>query len=171
MKIRVPLIQTAVAATLAFAALRCAAQTMPATDGETLSGKHIVPADAVRGHIVILVAGFSHAAGMQCGAWMKAVHDDIALKDISAFEFAMLEKAPGMLRGAIKNGMRKGMSPAEQDQFVVMTQDQKLWEKFFDVENDKDPYVVMLDANGNVLWHGHGAAANLEPLLKRALKQ
>jgi len=83
---------------------------------------------------------------------------------------AMLEKAPGMIRGMIKNGMRKGLSPAEQDQIVVMTQDQKLWEKFFGVENDKDPYVVLLDAQGTVLWHGHGPAATLEPELRAASK-
>ncbi len=51
----------------------------------------------------------------------------------------------------------------------MLTQDEKLWQKYFDVSTDKDPYVVMIDAKGNIVWHGHGAAANLEPLLRSAL--
>jgi len=30
--------------------------------------------------------------------------------------------------------------------------------------------VVMIDATGKVLWRGHGAAAELEPQLKTALR-
>jgi hypothetical protein len=144
---------------------------MPGTAGETLSGKRLVPADAVRGHAAILVAGFSHDGGMQCGPWMKAIHGDAALTGVAAYELAMLEKAPAIIRGVIKSGMRKGTTPEEQNQIVVMTKDQAEWEKYFGVGDDKEPYVVMLDAHGDVVWHGHGPAARLEPLLKDALKQ
>jgi hypothetical protein len=37
----------------------CPAQSLPSTAGETLSGKPIVLADAVRGRTAVLVAGFS----------------------------------------------------------------------------------------------------------------
>jgi len=170
MRMRIRLLQTAVPALLMSTALLCAGQAIPVTAGETLSGKRVVPAQAVRGHAAILIAGFSHDAGMQSGAWRKAVRSDATLNGTAVYELAMLEKAPGMIRGMIKNGMCKGLSPAEQDQIVVMTQDQKLWEKFFGVENDKDPYVVLLDAQGTVLWHGHGPAATLEPELRAAPK-
>lgn len=144
---------------------------MPGTAGETLNGKRIVPADVVRGHVAILVAGFSHDGGMQCGPWMKAIHADDALKGVAAYELAILEKAPGIIRGVIKSGMRKGTTPEEQNQIVVMTRDQALWEKYFAVVDEKVPYVVMLDANGDVVWHGHGPAASVEPQLRAALKQ
>jgi hypothetical protein len=143
---------------------------MPLTAGETLSGKHVVLAELARGHEVILVAGFSREAGKQSGAWRKAVHADSALNRMPLYELAMLEGAPGMIHGMIKSGMRKGVPPTDQDQVIVVTQDQKLWEKFFGVESDKDPYVVMLNAKGEVIWHGHGPADRLEPLLKGALK-
>lgn len=167
----------AVARLLAFGVLiagstaTCVAQSMPATVGETLSGKHVKPADEVRERAVILVAGFSHDAGVQCGAWMKAIEGDATLKQFSVYELAMLEKAPGMLRGMIKSGMRKGLSPAEEDQIVVMTQDQEQWEKFFGVGDRGSPYVVVLNAQGDVVWHGHGQAADVEPELSRAVKQ
>lgn len=167
MRICIFLIHTAIVVSTA---TLCTAQAIPATAGETLSGKHVVPSELIAGHEVILVAGFSHDAGMQSGAWRKAARADSALNGIPLYELAMLEKAPGMIRGMIKSGMRRGMPPAEQDLIIVLTRDQKLWEKFFSVEDDKDPYVVLLDAKGNVIWHGHGPAEQLEPLLKDALK-
>jgi len=165
------LLHTIVTAVLIGAGVVCVAQQTPSTAGETLSGKHVVPAELVRSHVSILVAGFSHDAGMQSGEWRKAIGADSALNGIPAYELAMLGKAPGMIRGMIKSGMRKGVSPAEQEQIIVITQDQEQWEKYFAVENDKDPYVVLLDAAANVIWHGHGMAAKLEPELRTALKQ
>ena len=107
---------------------------------------------------------------MQCGPWLKAIRADTSLNGVALYELAMLEKAPGIIRGVIKSGMRKGTTLAEQNEIVVMTKDQAQWEKYFGVSDDKDPYVLMLDAKGDVVWHGHGPATRLEPLLKNALK-
>jgi hypothetical protein len=142
---------------------------MPATAGETLSGKRIVLADAARGHRTVLVAGFSHDGGIGCGEWMKAIRGDAALAGVDVYEIAMLEGAPGIFRGMIKSGMRKGMSPAEQARSVVLTQDDKAWEKYFAVLNAQEPQVMLLDADGNVLWRGHGAASAVEAELRNAV--
>lgn len=170
-KVRSVLLVLLVSAGITSRATSAVSQTMPTTGGETLSGKHLKPADAVKARTAILVAGFSHDGGMRCGAWMKAVEGDPVLKDVAVLELAMLEKAPGILRGMIKNGMRQGVSAQEQDRIVVMTQDQKQWEKFFGVGDEKDPYILLLDEKGDVLWHGHGAASDLEPQLRNALEK
>jgi hypothetical protein len=146
------------------------AQPIPRTAGETLSGKQIVLAQAVRGHPAILVAGFSHAAGNGTGAWVKAIHADPALAGIPVYEIAQIAGAPSLIRGLIRSGMKKGVPPAEHDSFVVLTQDEKPWRNYFEVSDDQVPYVMMIDATGKVLWRGHGAAAELEPQLKNALK-
>jgi hypothetical protein len=142
---------------------------MPATAGETLSGQHVKPSDLVKGHTAVLIAGFSHEAGMHSGAWRKAVTSDPAMQGVLVLELAMLEKAPGLIRGMIKSGMRKDVSPPGQDRIVVMTQDQTRWEKFFGVSDDKVPYVILLNERGDVVWSGHGQAAELEPELRKAL--
>lgn len=139
---------------------------MPTTVGETLSGKKIVLAEAVRVHMTVLVAGFSHDGGIACGDWMKAIHGDAALAGVDVYEIAMLEGAPGILRGIIKSGMRKGMSSAQQERNVVLTQDEKLWEKYFAVSNAQEPQVMLLDTQGNVVWRGHGAASAVEAELR-----
>ena len=146
------------------------AQEMPKTPGETLSGKHVVIADEVRGHAAVLVAGFSREGGNGTAAWVKAIHADSALAGTAVYEIAQIAGAPGLIRGMIRSGMKKSVPPAEHDTFVVLTQDDKPWRTYFDVGDDQVPYVVMIDANGKVLWRGHGSAADLEPKLKDALK-
>jgi hypothetical protein len=146
------------------------APAIPRTSGETLSGKPLVLADAVRGHLVVLIAGFSKDAGPPCGDWAKAVRADSALAAATTYQIASLESAPGFVRGMIKGAMRKGLSAPEQDSFVILTQDEKLWRAYFGVAEEKEPYVVLIDPAGNIRWHGHGAAKDLEPLLNAALR-
>lgn len=157
-----------VTAVVVLAATASPAQTLPATQGETLSGKKIVPAEAVRGHASVLVAGFSREAGDGAGAWAKAIRADPAMQGVAMVQIAMLEKAPAFVRGMIKSGMRKGLSGPEQESFVVLTQDDGPWRSYFQVADDKEPYVVAIDASGKIVWHGHGSAKDLEPQLRAA---
>jgi len=146
------------------------AQALPSTAGETLSGKPIVVADAVRGHAAVLIAGFSREGGNGAGDWAKAIHADPAMAHTTVFQISMLAGAPGFIRGMIKSGIKKGVPPADQDRFVVLTTDEQLWKNFFGVTADSDPYVVVIDAQGRVVWHGHGSASQLEPQLRTAIQ-
>lgn len=153
----------------AFMTLPVIGQEIPKTAGETLSGARVVLADEVRGHAAVLVAGFSREGGNGTGAWVKAIHADTALSGMAVYQVAQIAGAPGLIRGMIKSGMRRGVPVGEQDHFVVLTQDEKPWRSYFDVGDDQVPYVAMIDATGKVLWRGHGAAAELEMQLKKAL--
>ena len=64
----------------------------------------------------------------------------------------------------------KGTPAAQQDYFVVLTEDESPWKNYFNVSTDKEAYVVLIDASGRTLWRGHGPAANLEPQMKAALR-
>ena len=152
-----------------FLSLPAGAQQLPKTSGETLSGKHLVLADDVRGHPAALVAGFTRKGGNGTGAWVKAIRADGALGGLRVYQIAQIAGAPGLIRGMIKSGMKNSVPAAEHDSFVVLTLDEKLWRNYFDVGDDQVPYVVMIDAAGKVLWRGHGTAANLEPKMKAAL--
>jgi hypothetical protein len=154
----------------ALPALKGWGQEVPNTAGETLTGKRIVLAEQVRGHAVVLVAGFSREGGNGTAAWVKAIHADPALNKLVVYEIAEIAGAPSLIRGMIKSGMKKGVPAAEQDSFVVLTQDEKPWRSYFGVGDDKVPYVVLLDSSGKVLWHGHGSAAELEGQLRAAAR-
>ena len=143
---------------------------MPRTPGDTLSGKHIVLADLVRGRSAILVAGFSREGGNGTGAWVKAIQADPALSGIPVYEIAQIAGAPGLIRGLIRGSMKKSVPAAQHETFVVLTADDKPWRSYFQVADDNVPYVLMIDAAGKVLWRGHGSPAGQEPQLKSAVK-
>jgi hypothetical protein len=146
------------------------AQALPATPGETLSGKRIVLADVVHGHNTVLVAGFSRQAGPGSGDWVKAIHADPAFAGTEVYQVAMLADAPSLMRGMIRSGMKKGVSSADQDRFVVLTEDENSWKSYFDVTTKSELYVALIDPAGKTLWHGHGRAANLESQVRAALR-
>ena len=146
------------------------AQTVPGTAGETLSGRKVAVAESIRGHVAVLIAGFSKDAGGESAAWSKAVHGDPALGGAVVFQLVMLERAPGFVRPMIKSGMRSGMSAVEQSECVILTADEAMWRSYFGVSNDKEPWVALVDAGGRVVWHGHGAAKTLEPLMRQAVR-
>ena len=145
------------------------AQALPATAGETLSGKQIVLADVLRGHTAVLVAGFSREGGAGTGDWVKALRADPALSGALIYQIAQIAGAPGFMRGMIRNGMKNGLTPAQQETFVVLTEGQRAWKDFFGVGTDKEPYVLMLDPSGKVLWRGHGPAS-MEPQMRESLR-
>ncbi len=157
-----------VCAAAAFTVPSCLSQSLPVTAGETVSGRRIVLSEAVRGHQTVLVAAFSRAGSSGASAWARAVHADSALAGSAVYQIAMLEPVPNFARRMIESTLRRKLSAAEQDNFVVLTQDEKLWQSYFEVTSDHDPYVVFIDANGKVIWHGHGPAS-LEPELKAVL--
>lgn len=144
-------------------------QAFPGTAGETLSGKRIVLADALRGHVSVLVAGFSREAGSKTSGWIKLLQADPAFAHVLIYQVAEIAAAPSFVHGMIRRGMKKGLTPAQQDLFVVLTEDEDKWRAFFHVTTDADPHVVLMDAQGKVLWHGHGTAQYLEPLVRAAL--
>jgi hypothetical protein len=141
---------------LAMAAIGCRAQTMPATEGETLSGHRVVLAKAIQGHASIVIGSFSKDAGSACEEWSKAIQGDSALASVPVYQAANLERAPDFVRGMIKSSMRKQMPVSIQDRFVIFTQGDAEWRSYFGV------------TTGQVRWHGHGTAASLEPLVKAA---
>jgi ATP10 protein len=151
-------------------AISAMSQSLPVTAGESLSGHSVVLAQAVRGHASLVIGSFSKEAGSSCEEWSKQVHADAAMSSVNVYQMAELEQAPGFIRGMVKSALRKQVPAAWQDDFVVLTQDGKLWRDYFGVTNDKDPWIVLLDADGKVLWHGHGQASTLEPLVRGALK-
>jgi hypothetical protein len=107
-----------------------AAQSLPATAGESLSGHAVVLAEAVRGHASLVIGSFSKEAGSACEEWSKQVHADAAMGSVTVYQMAELEQAPGFIRGIVKSALRKQVPAAWQDDFVVLTQDGKLWRDY-----------------------------------------
>jgi len=165
----------AVAAILLTMGLTCWAQSLPPTVGETLAGQRVVLAEAVRGYTTVLLISFSREAGAASDAWSQKLHSDPAFATVALYRAVLLEAAPGLVRGLIKAALRRQLSSAEQQRYVVLVRDEAQWRDVCNTGTDKAsldkmPCVLLLGADGQVRWRGEGTPDSLLPQLKTALR-
>ena len=129
-----------------------AAQNLPSTAAESLSGHKMEFPAALAGHVAVCVFGFSKEAGDRGKPWMKRLNQD----GINAWSVANLEKAPSFVRGMIRSSMRKGTPASQLDHFLILTKDAKAWEQAVGSKHDSLPVVVLLDAGGRIVWAYEG---------------
>jgi hypothetical protein len=130
-----------------------AADALPVTPAETLTGKKVQFPTALEGKAAVCVFGFSKEAGDRTKEWMTQLNHD----GINAWSVANLEKAPAFVRGMIRSSMRKGTPPSQADHFLIMTKDEKDWAHILALKQDKQPVVAVLDADGKILWTYEGS--------------
>ncbi len=129
-----------------------AAENLPVTPAETLSGQKLSFPAALAGKPAVCVFGFSREAGDRTKDWMTLLSKD----GVNAWSIANLESAPGLVRGMIRSSMRKGTPPAQIEHSLVMTKDEQAWKRTLGVRDDKLPFVVLLDAAGKAVWTYEG---------------
>ncbi len=129
-----------------------AAENLPVTPAETLSGHKLEFPTALAGKTAVCVFGFSKGAGDRTKVWMERLSHD----GIDAWSVANLEKAPAMVRGMIRGGMRKGTPASQLDHSLIMTKDEQIWRQALGVKQDNLPVVVLLDSSGQIFWKYEG---------------
>jgi hypothetical protein len=135
-----------------FASLAFAAETLPVTPAETLSGQKLEFPTAALGKPAVYVFGFSKTAGDKVKPWMARLSQD----GINCWSIANLEGAPSLVRGMIRSSMRKGTPEPLLDRSLVMTKDARGWKQALAVKQDHLPVAVLVDAMGKVLWTYEG---------------
>lgn len=144
--------QACVFALLAAGWSSAAAENLPVTPAETLTGQRLEFPSALAGKPAVCVFGFSKEAGDRTKVWMTRLSQD----GINAWSVANLEGAPGLVRGMIRSGMRKGTPQPLLERSLIMTKDEKAWKHALESKHDNLPVVVLLDATGRVLWTYEG---------------
>jgi len=147
-------------------------ETLLRLEGQSLSGKPIVLPNDARGKIALLVIGFTKKGGQATGAWAQRFRKDFGGdQGYVIYSVAELEDAPRLLRGMITGGIRRGTPPAEQDRFLTLFQGEADLKRFVAFSNPDDAYLLLLDANGEVKWRGHGLFREEDyPALRDAAK-
>jgi hypothetical protein len=132
-------------------------ESLPRLKGETLSGKQIVLPDDAHGKIALLVIGFTKKGGQSTDVWGKRFKKDFGTDQrYVVYPVAVLEEVPRFIRGIVTSGMRRGVAPGEQDRFVTLFQGEAGLKHFVAYSSPDEPYLLLLDADGKVQWHGHG---------------
>jgi hypothetical protein len=68
----------------------------------------------------------------------------------------VLEDVPRFIRGMVTSSIRRGTPPGEQDRFVTLFQGEADLKRFMSYAVPDEAYLLLLDAKGEVQWHGHG---------------
>lgn len=133
-----------------------AAENLPVTPAESLSGHKLDFPTALAGQRAVCVFGFSKEAGDLSKPWMSRLNQD----GFNAWSVANLEKAPAFVRGMIRGSMRKGTPAGQLDHALILTKDEKAWEKAVGSKRENLPLVVLLDGSGRILWTYQGPFAD-----------
>jgi len=129
-----------------------AAENLPVTPAETLTGQKLEFPTALAGKPVVCVFGFSKEAGDRTKVWMMRLSQD----GINAWSVANLESAPALVRGMIRSSMRKGTPQPLLERSLILTKEEKAWKRALGVKQNNLPVVVLLDAAGHPLWTHEG---------------
>jgi hypothetical protein len=133
-----------------------AADTFPNLQADALSGRHVsLPADS-HGRIALVVIGFSRNSQKATDAWRKRFESDFTPPRFAVYPVAVLEAAPRMIRGFITGSMKKGMSPADQDRYLILVHDEGVWKQRVKFSAEDDAYLFLVDADGSVRWQASG---------------
>jgi predicted transcriptional regulator len=132
-----------------------AADAFPRITGQTFGERAVVLPDAFKGKPTILVITFTRAAQEQARAWT----DKLKQKSIGAptYQVLELEDVPRLVRGFVRGSIRRGIPKESQDSFVLLFEGEDALKKSVGFQAENDAYVLLLDANGNVVWREHGA--------------
>jgi hypothetical protein len=142
--------------------------TIPQIKGTTLEDQDIILPDAVRGKVTLLIITFSKAAGELGRGWNDPFFKDYPQDDkVTSYAIAMLEDVPSLLRGMVRGGIKKGVPLPMHRRFLTVKQDENQWKQYLGLKNEKDPYLILLDAQSQVKWIRHGA---FEPAVYGELK-
>ena len=133
-----------------------AAENLPVTQAETLTGQKLEFPTALAGKPAVCVFGFTKEAGDRTKVWMTHLSQD----GINAWSVANLESAPALVRGMIRSSMRKGTPRPLLERSLILTKDEKAWKHALAVNQNNLPVVVLLDASGHLLWTYEGLFAD-----------
>jgi hypothetical protein len=139
-----------------------AGDSLPATHAKTLSGA-VVTLPAADHAATLILAGFSKNSSASVKAWWlqaKALCE--ANPRVACYRAAVLQDAPGFVRGFIVGGMKKDTTPVEQEGFLTVFENEAAWKRSFGFGAEEDAYVALFDKDGKRLWHTSGGekAAN-----------
>ena len=139
---------------LAFATPLTPGTPFPTLEAETLAGGKLRLPDAAKGQPALLVITFSKDAGDASKPWCERFVKDFGSSRL--FQAAHLERAPRLVRGLIRRGMRGDMPASLQARMLLIYQGEAEWRSRFGVTNDNLPYLVTLNAEGRITWIHQG---------------
>ena len=126
--------------------------SFPRTNVQTLAGSAFVLPDDLEADTNILVVGFTQKAGPNTKPWTERLKQDFTHTDgFAVYPVAVLAGVSPLFRGFALSSIRSGIAPQDSGHFLIVDRDQSAWRALADYRLPDDPYIIVLDKNGNLL--------------------
>ncbi len=147
----------------------------PRLEGEFLSGKKAILPDAAKGHVALVLMGFTYDSRFAVEQWAEHVRPAFAKTGTSTFyEVPVLGGMARMAKWFIDSGMRRGTPKELHENVITVWGGVGRWKTLMNFSNaaKDDAYVALLDAEGRVRWLHHGpyAADRFDAMLQVAAR-
>lgn len=134
---------------------------IPTVQTTSLGGQQIDLPSALQGRLGILVLGFTRASREGVTSWGKRLAPDYSQSpSVTYYDLAMLADVPHLARGLVERTMRSSMPAPVQARFLVLTDHETTWRSLVQYTTPDDPYILLIDPHGQVLWRTHGPATD-----------
>jgi len=145
----------------AFLLISCAwaqvPQLMPRVQGESFAGRKVVLPDAAKGHVAVLVFGFSRKSKEPPSAWGDKIASEFGTNTgFEVYQLPVLEDVPRFIRGMVISGIKKGVKENKRDHFVPIVQGESGLKKLVGYKEPDDAYLVVLNRDGQIVQQTHG---------------
>ena len=151
---------------------------MPAIEGESFAGQHVVLPDAAAGKVAVLVFGFTKASKSPTTAWANKLLADFGThSEFVLYQLPVLEDVPRFVRGMVISGIKKGVPEDKRDHFVPILQKEAELKTLVHYNQADDAYVVVLSRSGNTFALSHASGPvdtsyeDVRSTIESALKQ
>ena len=142
---------------LAVAALLTTGETLPELKGEFLTGKDAVLPVASQGRVALLALGFTYDSRFAVEAWVKRYRAEFPDKAKTTFyEVPMIGGMARLGKWFIDSGMRRGTPKADHENVITVFGGVDPWKERVGYKNEKEAYLILLDAEGKIRWMHHG---------------
>ena len=132
-------------------------QPMPRVEGESFAGQKVVLPDAAKGHVAVLVFGFTKTSKEPTRAWGEKILAEFGNQSgFELYQLPVLEDVPRLIRGMVVSGIKKGVPEKLRDHFVPILQGESELKKLVGYKEPDDAYLVTLDASGQIVQQVHG---------------
>ena len=133
-------------------------QMMPRVEGESFAGRKVVLPDAAKGHVAVLVLGFTKASKEPTSAWGRRIASEFGSQSgFELYQLPVLEDVPRLVRGMVVSGMKKGVKENMRDHFVPLFEHESELKKLVGYQEPGDAYLVVLDPSGQIVHQVHGS--------------
>jgi len=105
----------------------------------------------------ILVLGFSRGSRDAVTGWATKIAADYRTSDVVAYyELPVVASVPGFVRGIVLRSIKSSAPERAHKRIVPITSNEAEWRTVVHYSQPDDPYVLVVDGQGNVVWQAQG---------------